>query len=428
MIAWCVPASAQQVTLTFTGSELIIEGTEYDDGVYFGMTADRKTVYITTQTKVRNGKVIDGPEIEIPAFDLKGGGTRKIRFNGRNGSDNFRAIKSDSDKYVSVDITSHYIPQFPPLELFGGNGSDYLYGGSHADLIVGGDGNDNIYCGHGDDIAIPGRGDDSVIGYDGYDTSVGQRSGSGGEPYPGVERLVERNNETPNMDLLHGDWNGDGTTDRGFYVRSGWFLMPGSTMADVVQFGGFPADYPVVGKWEVSGVDRPGIYRPVSAVWHLDVGAPGWQGHDRREQGLQFGLPFEFPVVGDFHGENRDRIAVYSGGNFRVDIGEDGYDGSHPVEYDGLPFYGNAGDIPVIGDWNGDGLDDFGVYRTGSFGQTQGWWILDDVHRGENGYEQYFAIQHGLVTDRPIVGDFNGDGVSDLAVQDGVNGTGLYVK
>ena len=29
-------------------------------------------------------------------------------------------------------------------------------------------------------------------------------------------------------------------------------------------------------------------------------------------------------------------------------------------------FFGKAGDIPVVGDWNGDGTDDTGVFRPSS--------------------------------------------------------------
>lgn len=422
LLASSSAAGAQQVQMHFTGTEVIIEGTDHPDRISYGMSADRQTVYLAAFTDTGQGYVA-GPSVEVPAYRDDGGGTRKIRFNARNGKDEFQKLVRNIGRFQPVDMRDKYVPGFPPCELFGGDGADDLYGSSHDDLIVGGNGNDNIFCGLGNDVAFPGRGDDDVKGHSGDDdVSIGSRVGFGGEPNPDIETLLEINNETPASDMIHGDWDGDGTMDRGYYLRSGYFVMPGSPMGNVTAFGGFEADWPVVGDWEGFGFDRPGIYRPHSAIWHLDVGPPSYQGTDRRESGLQFGFPFEFPIVGDFHGEQHDRIGVYSAGNFRVDIGDPGFDGAHPVEFNGIPFYDEPGDIPVIGDWNGDRLDDFGVFRTSNGSQPDAWWILDDVNRGPNG-EEFVAIPFGLTSDRPIIADYDGDGVSELGIKLYVPGT-----
>ncbi len=421
--------NAQEVKIHFTGTEVIIEGTDLRDRISYGMTADRNTILLAAFTKHGN-YYREGPSVEVPAYNREGGGTRKIRFNGRNGKDEFRPMIKDVGRFQRVTPYQHDVAGFPPCELFGGDGADEFYGSSHDDLIVGGNGNDNLFCGPGSDIVWPGHGNDNVLSGNETDVAVGIRVGYGGEPRGRATPLVP-NNEDPGATLIHGDWDGDGTMDRGYYLHSGTFLTPGSAMQNVTDFGGFPTDQPVVGDWEGFGFDRPGIYRAHIATWHLDIGDPGYAGQDPRESGLQFGLPFEFPLVGDFHGEGRDRIAVYSAGSFRVDFGTiDGFDGpgAHPVEFIGLPFYGNPGDIPVIGNWDGDTTDDFAVMRTGNGSHAEAWWILDDAAKGAQGHEQYFAKQHGFVSDRPIIADFNGDGVSDLGVKDGPNGTGLFVQ
>ncbi len=60
--------------------------------------------------------------------------------------------------------------------------------------------------------------------------------------------------------------------------------------------------------------------------------------------------------------------------------------------------YGNAGDKPVAGDWNGDGIDSVGIYRGGVFylrnSNTQG--VADIV----------FAF--GNAGDDPLAGDWDG--------------------
>jgi len=57
-------------------------------------------------------------------------------------------------------------------------------------------------------------------------------------------------------------------------------------------------------------------------------------------------------------------------------------------------FYGLAGDMPVAGDWTGQGFDTFGVYRQGTF-----------FLRNSNtpGFAD-FTVQLGLPGDLPLAG------------------------
>ena len=61
--------------------------------------------------------------------------------------------------------------------------------------------------------------------------------------------------------------------------------------------------------------------------------------------------------------------------------------------------YGLPADTPVIGDWNGDGMSEVGVWRGGVFYR--------------NGATD---IVYGLPTDTPVIGDWNGDGMSEVGV------------
>jgi len=66
--------------------------------------------------------------------------------------------------------------------------------------------------------------------------------------------------------------------------------------------------------------------------------------------------------------------------------------------------YGLTGDKPVAGDWNGDGMSEVGVFRSGVFYR--------------NGAD---AVVYGLSTDIPVIGDWNGVGISEVGVfRDGV--------
>ena len=68
--------------------------------------------------------------------------------------------------------------------------------------------------------------------------------------------------------------------------------------------------------------------------------------------------------------------------------------------------FGNPGDVPVIGDWDGDGLDGLGVFRNGA------WYLRNSLSTG--GANMSFSF--GDPGDVPVVGDWNGDGVDTIGV------------
>ena len=68
------------------------------------------------------------------------------------------------------------------------------------------------------------------------------------------------------------------------------------------------------------------------------------------------------PVVGDFDGDGIDEIGVFRDGKWIIDT-------NHNRELDAQDKVfelGGAGDQPVVGDWNDDGTDDPGVYQPGA--------------------------------------------------------------
>ncbi len=68
----------------------------------------------------------------------------------------------------------------------------------------------------------------------------------------------------------------------------------------------------------------------------------------------------------------------------------------------------SAQDLPVVGDFNGDGIDQLGIY-------TAGTWRLDT--NGDRKLDDADEVRHlGGVADKPVVGDFDGDGIDEIAV------------
>jgi FG-GAP-like repeat len=74
-------------------------------------------------------------------------------------------------------------------------------------------------------------------------------------------------------------------------------------------------------------------------------------------------------------------------------------------------LWGQSGDKPVQGDYDGDGKVDFAVFRP----SQAKWYIL----RSSNGAVD--GPQWGLSTDEPVPGDYDGDGKTDVAVRRGSN-------
>src|SRR5919199_6588446 len=70
-----------------------------------------------------------------------------------------------------------------------------------------------------------------------------------------------------------------------------------------------------------------------------------------------------------------------------------------------------TGSIPVVGDWNGDGRDDFGVFDP----NTATWSLKYGATAGK---PDAGVFQFGAPGTIPVVGDWNGDGRDDIGVFD----------
>jgi hypothetical protein len=64
--------------------------------------------------------------------------------------------------------------------------------------------------------------------------------------------------------------------------------------------------------------------------------------------------------------------------------------------------------LPVAGDFDGNGFDEIGVYRAGT-------WIVD-TNRNRELDAQDKVFELGGAQDQPVVGDWNDDGVDDPGV------------
>ena len=148
---------------------------------------------------------------------------------------------------------------------------------------------------------------------------------------------------------------------------------------------------------------RAAVWR--NGTWVIDNGNFNWDG-TTIDFVTTFGQPGDTPIFGDWDGSGKTKIGVYRNGEWFLDTNGNGvYDPG--VDQHG--FFGGAGDIPVVGDWDGSGKTKVGVFRRGV-------WVLD-----MNGNVAYDAGidrvgSFGAPTDVPVVGDWTGDKKSKVGV------------
>ena len=181
------------------------------------------------------------------------------------------------------------------------------------------------------------------------------------------------------------------------------------------SFGGMPGDIPVTGDWTGDGHVKVGIYRSSSGLFILDSNGNGQFDAGDAVYDLGVGTQAgDIPVVGDWNGDGRTKVGLFRQGFFWILD----YNGNGVFEQDldkTYAFGGVDGDVPVVGDWSATGTSKIGLFRQGFF------WILDFNGNGtvdnvnQAGGDKAFAYG-GLAGDVPMVGDWNGNGRSKVGV------------
>ena len=112
-------------------------------------------------------------------------------------------------------------------------------------------------------------------------------------------------------------------------------------------------------------------------------------------------LQGDIPVVGDWDGNGTETIGIFRGGTWYL------RNANGPGAPDLAFGWGSPGDVPIVGDWNGDGSDTIGVFRNGTWYQRN--------TNSPGGVDAAFGW--GSATDVPVVGDWNGDGSDTIGVR-----------
>jgi hypothetical protein len=160
---------------------------------------------------------------------------------------------------------------------------------------------------------------------------------------------------------------------------------------------GLPGDVPVFGDFSNSGVRTIGMVRNTrhgvagvgTLVWFLrQVEGPG-----SANLVFEYGQPGDVPVVGDWNGNGVHTVGVFRAGRWLLKNSNRA--GSSDIDFQ----FGQAGDIPVVGDWVGDGRTGIGVVRGNR-------WILRNTLSAGPADRDFELPGNG----RPVTGDWDGDG------------------
>ncbi len=243
----------------------------------------------------------------------------------------------------------------------------------------------------------------------------------------------------PGAKPVVGDWDGDGDDELAVFIDGRWYFdLNGNgrwDSGDMMARLGTGADLPTAGDWDGDGKTDIAIFGPAWAgdPWAIqnEPGLPDAENDpgpiaakeknvppraDEATHGVRdlklasdrqvrrdlidhvflYGVAGDKPIVGDWNGDGIATVGVYRGGVFYLDVDGDG----RFTEADIMAEFGEG--EPVVGDWNGDGIDDIGVFAAGV------WTIDSNGNRQLDARDRVFEL--GEAGDIPIAGDWDGDG------------------
>ncbi|GIF77437.1 hypothetical protein Asi02nite_69550 [Asanoa siamensis] len=142
------------------------------------------------------------------------------------------------------------------------------------------------------------------------------------------------------------------------------------------------------------GFDDIGVYRPAEARFYLKGG-----------EIVHLGNPHYEPLMGDWNGDGVDTPGVFRRDQRTFFLKNTNTSG----DADGAYALGNSTDIPVAGDWDGNGTTGIGVFRpsTGTFYLK---------NRFEHSGNAEITAVFGTAGDIPIAGDWDGNGTETIGV------------
>ena len=189
-------------------------------------------------------------------------------------------------------------------------------------------------------------------------SSCGERSGFSVSPMHEMYTNTNHQNCNPHVD--------SSVMNNPYYYNGNnplWYNISDSTRK-FIGWGDFDADGTLdpLDSRPAGNNDKIGIFRSSTGYWYLN-----YNFDDSAETSFYYGGSGDIPVIGDWDGDEDADIGYFqpSNRNWYLDSHKDG-------TTDFNFQLGNTGDIPIVGDWNGNGYSDVAVFRP-----STGYWYFD---------------------------------------------------
>ena len=189
--------------------------------------------------------------------------------------------------------------------------------------------------------------------------------------------------------LFYLDYNGNGAWN--------------GAVVDTSYNFGITGDIPVTGDWNNDGISEIGVFRNSTHLFYLDYNGNGvWNGGVTDRQ-YNFGITGDIPISGDWNNDGISEIGVFRPSTHLFYLDYNGNGAWNGAVIDRQYNFGITGDIPVSGDWKGDGSAEIGVFRN----STHLFYLDYNGNGAWNGAGIDRQYNFGIIGDMPISGDWN---------------------
>lgn len=156
-----------------------------------------------------------------------------------------------------------------------------------------------------------------------------------------------------------------------------------------------------------------GVVDPTTGEWYLR----DWTNGDTTL--FFFGDPGDLPMMGDWDCDGVDTPGMYRQSDGYVYLRNTNTQGVADIKF----FFGNPDDVPIPGDFDGNGCDSVSIYRP----SEARFYIINALGSNDGGLGAAdFFFDFGDFGDKPFTGDLDNDGIDEIGLHRESNGFVYY--